>query len=94
MQGGEEHAGPTTRAIEDRLIDFIESELLSPRITVRPDDELLSGGLLDSMAALRLATFVGEEFAIEVRPADFVIENFRTVAALTQFIVRAAGRNT
>ena len=94
MRGDEERADPTTRAIEKRLIAFIERELLSPRITLRPGDDLLSGGLLDSMAALRLATFVGEEFDVEIRPADFVIENFQTVAALTKFISRAAGRET
>ena len=38
------------------------------------------------MAALRLATFVGEEFQIRMEPADFVIENFQTVAVLAEFV--------
>jgi acyl carrier protein len=47
--------------------------------------------LLDSVAVLRLATFVGEEFQFEIQPADFVIENFQNVAVLAQYVRRATG---
>lgn len=78
--------------IESRLIDFINHELLAGAITVEPGDDLLSSGLLDSIAALRLATFVAEHFDFEIQPADFVIENFQSVEALTTYIRRALGQ--
>jgi acyl carrier protein len=75
--------------VEGRILGFIRSELLGPDAAVERDDELLSGGLLDSMRVLRLAAFVEEEFRFKIQPADFVIENFQTVAALTDYVRRA-----
>jgi acyl carrier protein len=40
---------------------------------------------------LRLATFVEEEFRFKIQPADFVIENFQTVAVLAAYVRRAVG---
>ena len=76
------------REIESRLLEFIKRELVSPQTAVGPEDDLLDGELIDSVGALRLATFVAEEFDITVQPADFVIENFRTVAALAAYVLK------
>jgi acyl carrier protein len=81
---------PGGREVEERILAFMKRELLSPDVTVKPDDELLSGGLLDSMGVLRLAAFVEEEFHFRMQPADFVIENFQTVAALVEYVRRAS----
>ena len=72
--------------IESRLLEFIQRELLGPEATVDRQDDLLSGELLDSIAVLRLATFVEEEFGVPLQPADFVIENFQTVAVLAEYV--------
>lgn len=76
--------------IEERILSFIRDELI-PGVTVGRDEDLLSGDLLDSVAVLRLATFVDEEFHIGMKPSDFVIENFKTVAVLTDYVHRAQG---
>ena len=68
--------------------DFLQRELLSPGTTVGPNDDLLAGEVLDSIDVLRLAAFVAEAFRIEIRPADFVIENFRTVATIAAYVER------
>jgi len=82
---------PETETVEERLLAFIHGELLSPGLSVGPDDDLLSE-LLDSVAALRLATFVADEFEIEIQPADYVIENFQTAAALARYVRQATAR--
>jgi acyl carrier protein len=76
-------------AVEERLVAFIEKELLSPGEAVTRDDDLLSGELFDSIGVLRLAAFVEEDFAIEMEPSDFVIENFQNVGVLAEYILRA-----
>lgn len=81
----------TVEEVEARLVEFIEGELLTPGTEVHREDDLLSGDFLDSVAVLRLATFVAEEFDLEIQPADFVIENFRTVAVLTEYVRRSIG---
>jgi acyl carrier protein len=75
--------------IERRIIAFMRRELLGPEVTVDRGDELLASELLDSIGVLRLATFVEEEFHFKMEPADFVIENFQTVAVLAEYVRRA-----
>ncbi len=87
----ERSPAPQAREVEHRILEFIRGELLSPGAAVDRDDDLLSG-LLDSVAVLRLATFVDEEFEIVTRPEDFVIENFQTVGVLAAHVRRTAGR--
>jgi acyl carrier protein len=76
------------REIESRIIGFIERELMDPGETINRNDDLLSGEFFDSIGVLRLATFVEEDFRIDMQPSDFVIENFQTVDALAKFILR------
>ena len=89
--GTEDRPGLDLPGIEGRIFDFMQRELLSPELTVDRDDELLSGGVLDSIAVLRLATFVEEEFRFKMQPSDFVVENFQTVAVLADYVRRTAG---
>ena len=81
---------PGAHEIESRVLAFLQGELLEPGVTIGPDADLLSGEVLDSMGVLRLAAFVGEEFRIDVRPSDFVVENFRSVAVIAGYVERAA----
>ena len=55
-------------------------------------NDLLAGEVLDSIDVLRLAAFVAEAFRIEIRPSDFVIENFRTVATIAAYVERTRAR--
>jgi len=90
MMAADDRLGPEMPDIESRVLAFIRRELLGPDASVTRDDDLLSGGLLDSIAVLRLAAFIEEEFGFPVPPGDFVIENFRSVAVLAGYIRRAA----
>jgi acyl carrier protein len=75
--------------VEERILGYLRRELVDPDLTVARDTELLAGGVINSIAVLRLATFVGQEFGVEIRPADFVIENFRSVEAIASYVERA-----
>jgi acyl carrier protein len=77
--------------VESRILAFVQRDLLSSETTVDRDQDLLSGSLLDSMAALRLAAFVEAEFQITIQPADFVIENFQSIAVLAEYVRRRSG---
>jgi acyl carrier protein len=78
-----------TQEVEDRILVFIQNELLSAEVTLHRNDELLADGLLDSIAVLRLAAFIEEEFQFKMQPADFVIENFQTIAVLSDYVRRS-----
>lgn len=78
--------------LESRILDYLQRELAGPEARLDRDVDLLSGGVLDSMGVLRLATFVSEEFGIEIEPTDYVIENFSSVAAVASYVGRARSR--
>jgi acyl carrier protein len=79
------------RNIEAAILEFIHRELVAAEVRVEAEDDLLTGELLDSLAILRLATYVDEEFKIGMQPSDFLIENFQSVAVLTRFVMRSLG---
>ena len=80
-------ASPET--IRRRILAFISDELVAEDVEIGPEDDLLSGELLDSVAVLRLATFVDETFAIGMKPTDFLVENFQNATVLSEYVVRA-----
>ncbi|MEL7061721.1 MAG: hypothetical protein AAGN46_16970 [Acidobacteriota bacterium] len=76
------------QAIEDRILAYLHSEVLAPGQTVERDDDLLSE-LLDSVAVLRLAGFVDEEFGLTTRRQDFIVENFQSAARIALYVQRS-----
>ena len=78
----------SAKEISTRILDFIREELLDEDIEVGLEDDLLSGEVLYSLAVMRLASWVEETFTVEMKPANMTVENFQTVAALTEFVVR------
>lgn len=76
----------------ERLTQFITVELLSDRglMTLNGDDNLLTSGLIDSLAIMRLVNFIENEFDVEVMPEDVTIENFQTVNVIANYVQQRA----
>ena len=55
------------------------------------DDNLFESGLINSLFAVQLMTFIEKTFAIEVGMEDLDIENFKSVNAAAAFVVRKNG---
>lgn len=49
-------------------------------------DELLQGGMIDSLGILEVVEFLEHEFAITVHDGDLVPENFQTVERIADFV--------
>jgi acyl carrier protein len=90
----DEHGAPQADRIVSQVLDFLQREVLSPGTTVGRDEDLLAGEVLDSMGVLRLAAFMAEAFEIEIRPSDYVIENYRTVATIAAYVERTRARQS
>ena len=56
------------------------------------DDNLFESGIVNSLFAVQLMTFIEKTFAIEVEMDDLDIENFKSLNATTAFVVRKNGR--
>jgi acyl carrier protein len=52
------------------------------------DDNLFDSGIVNSLFAIQLMTFIEKTFAIEVAMDDLDIENFKSLNAAAAFVVR------
>jgi acyl carrier protein len=56
------------------------------------DADLFEAGIVNSLFAVQLLTFVEKTFAIEVGMDDLDIDNFKSVNATAAFVQRRVGR--
>ena len=52
------------------------------------DDNLFESGIVNSLFAVQLMTFLEKTFALEIGMDDLDIENFKSVNATTAFVMR------
>ena len=55
------------------------------------DDHLFETGVLNSLFAIQLMTFIEKAFQIEVGKDDLDIDNFKSIRATTAFVLRKTG---
>jgi acyl carrier protein len=81
-------------------LDSLEAELLAVVedlvLVDEPfdaDTDLLLDGLVDSMGVVQLVHWLETSLGVQIEPVDMVIENFRSVRAMTAYARRrvAAG---
>ena len=73
----------------ERLVEYVTAELLlDPEEGLTDDEELLASGRIDSFGLVRLVSFIGGEFAVTVPTEHLVVENFRSVMAIDDYLGR------
>lgn len=55
------------------------------------DDNLFELGIVNSLFAVQLMTFIEKTFDIEVTMDDLDIENFKSINATTLFVMKRSG---
>lgn len=73
-------------AIERFIVD--EIMLADSQTKIDPDESLISSGVLDSLALLRLIAFLEEQMGITVEDAEVIPENFESINEIKAFIDR------
>ena len=68
------------------LMEILED--LLPGIPLEGRTDLVESGDLDSMTILNLISDISDEFDVEILPTDVVPENFESVEAMWQLIMR------
>jgi acyl carrier protein len=56
--------------------------------SLEPDEDLLGSGIIDSLAILKLVTFLEETFGIKVNDEDIVPENFQNLKSIVEYVER------
>jgi methoxymalonate biosynthesis acyl carrier protein len=80
---------PTTeQPIRENLLAFLARRTNRP---LTSDTDLFAAGLVSSMFALELVVHVESEFGVTVEGPDLRLDNFRTVDAMTELVLRLRG---
>ncbi|MFF8288753.1 acyl carrier protein [Streptomyces sp. NPDC016309] len=74
--------------ITEQITGFLSAALRRP---VGPDDDYFAQGLVDSLFALELVTFVESHFALDVQVEDLDLDSFRTANRIAEFVRHKAG---
>ena len=69
------------------LIEFVKNEVMrNKNAKLDENEDLLSAGILDSLAILQLVAYIEDQFGIKVPDEDVVFENFQSINALTSYL--------
>jgi acyl carrier protein len=81
-------------AVPDGTKETIRRFILSSIAIADLDDDanLFESGIVNSLFAVQLMTFIEKTFALEVGSDDLDIENFKSLNAATTFVLRKNGR--
>jgi acyl carrier protein len=78
------------KGIKETVRDFILRSIIIRKLD--DDDNLFESGIVNSLFAVQLMTFIEKTFAIEVGMDDLDIENFKSLNATTAFVLQKNGR--
>lgn len=78
------------KGIKETVRGFILSSIAIKNLD--DDDNLFESGIVNSLFAVQLMTFIEKTFAIEVGMDDLDIENFKSLNATTAFVLKKNGR--
>jgi acyl carrier protein len=74
--------------VEGALRAFLAEEVIGrdAAAALARDDDLLAGGVLNSLTLTHLVMFLEERFGVRVEPAEFEATSFRSLAAISRFV--------
>ena len=83
------NAGQEQNGVKEAVKAFILSSINIAHLG--DDDNLFETGVVNSLFAVQLMTFIEKTFAIEVAMEDLDIENFKSLSAAAAFVGRKNG---
>lgn len=69
----------------EKLHAYFKAEALSDE-ELTDESPLLESGILDSLAIVKLLTFLEESFGVEITDDEFDPDNFESVAAIAELV--------
>jgi acyl carrier protein len=69
------------------LAEYIAKEILKqPKRVIKPDEAIISSGLIDSFHLVDLGLFVEDKFGVKIDDTELNAETFDTLAQLANLI--------
>ncbi len=75
-------------SIKTKVESYIQKAVHVDKEKIKDDSMIFKEGYFDSMGFVVLITYLEENFGIKTTDADLVEENFESINAITDFIIR------
>lgn len=72
--------------VKETIRDFVQSAVRTTSLD--ENENLFESGVVNSLFAIQLMTFIERKFDIEVSSDDLDLENFESLNAMTAFVAR------
>ena len=81
-------------ATESAIREFLVNEVLYDREVkdLKPEDPLITRGLLDSLSILKTVTFCEEEFGVTIPDEDVLPDHFDSVRSIAKLVEKVKAR--
>ena len=83
--------GADVESIKSRVKEYIQQATYVEKEKIKDESLIFKEGYFDSMGFVVLITFLEENFGIKTADSDLVEENFESINAITDFIIRKNG---
>jgi acyl carrier protein len=71
------------------LAEYIKNEIMrNKNAKLDENEDLLSSGILDSLAILQVVAYIDKTLGIQVPDEDVVYDNFKSIRALTEYLTQ------
>ena len=57
---------------------------------LEPEEDLLKSGIIDSLAIIKLVSFIEETFKIRIAEEDLIPENFQNIKSIAEYVEQHA----
>ena len=74
--------------IKERVRSYIFEKVHAEKDKVKDDSMIFTEGFIDSMGFMDLVVFLEHEFSIRTGDADLLEENFESINAISDFVIR------
>jgi acyl carrier protein len=74
--------------IKKSVLNYVYENTFASKEKITEESLIFKEGLLDSMGLVMLITFLEENLDIKVTDFDMVEENFQSVNAISEFVIR------
>jgi len=75
-------------SVKDKVREYILQAVYVDKEKVKDNSLIFKEGYFDSMGFMVLITFLEEKFGIKTNDTDLLEENFESIDAITNFVIR------
>jgi acyl carrier protein len=74
--------------VKEKIKNYILQAVYAEKEKIKDDSLIFKEGYIDSMGFMVLISFIEEEFGIKTTDLDLLEENFESINAISEFVIR------